>query len=172
MKLLVLVVLLTLMQVSIPVPPKAADASVASSKQVADDAANANTKEIVVIREPPPKPDYWYRAYVIFTGALVIIGAMGVLYAVKTLRAIQRQALSMRRQTTHLRRSAIYARRSAIEAKRSADQNELATRLTQRADVLLKDFEVRPDSTERLMGRDTQIIMHFVNFGNRLELTM
>jgi hypothetical protein len=64
--------------------------------------------------------DWWYRAYVIFTGALVIVGAVGVRYAIKTLKAIERQALSMRRQTTHLRHSVVYARRSARAANKSA----------------------------------------------------
>jgi len=60
---------------------------------------------------------------------------------------------------------AIYAAVQAKAAKRSADNEERTVRLTQRADVLLKDFEMRPNSREKPIGRDTQFIVHFQNFG-------
>jgi hypothetical protein len=71
-------------------------------------------KATVVVRESAPAaPDWWYRTYVICTGLLVVVGAVGVHYAIKTLKAIQRQALSMRRQTTLLRQSANAAKISS-----------------------------------------------------------
>lgn len=60
---------------------------------------------------------------------------------------------------------AVYAAVQARIAKQSSDNEEKTVRLTQRADVLLEDFEVRPDSEQRMIGRDTQIILRFKNFG-------
>jgi hypothetical protein len=59
---------------------------------------------------------------------------------------------------------ALFAVKQAKAAKRSADNDERTARVTQRADILLKDFEVR-GSAERFIGRDTQFIVHFENFG-------
>jgi hypothetical protein len=64
-----------------------------------------------------------------------------------------------------MRRAAIYARRSAVAAKRSADHDERTVRLTQRADVLLKDVEIRTHTEAKPIGRDTQFILNFQNFG-------
>jgi hypothetical protein len=58
--------------------------------------AKANAQETVVVRELPTvtvytKPDWWNRTYVILTGLLVLIGAVGVCFALRTLRAIESQ---------------------------------------------------------------------------------
>jgi hypothetical protein len=149
MRIIALAVLLTIVQASPPVPRKATDNASSSSKNAKQESGNQQTpsgpatatpktdkdsgehpsdtysQETVVIREsaPVPKPDKdrWDKAPVVFAGILVLIGAIGVCAAYKTLKAIERQALSMRRQTTHLRRSVIFARRSANAAKASAD---------------------------------------------------
>jgi hypothetical protein len=60
---------------------------------------------------------------------------------------------------------AIYAAVQAYAAKRSADNEERTVRLTQRADVLLQDFEVHVDSTGKIIGRDTQFTLHIKNCG-------
>ena len=52
----------------------------------------------------------WDKAYVLLTAVLVIIGTVGAALAVKTLRAIRRQGVSMRRQTTILRNSVAVAK--------------------------------------------------------------
>jgi hypothetical protein len=60
---------------------------------------------------------------------------------------------------------AIFAIIQADAAKKSADFNERTVRLTQRADVLLEDVSIRQNSDERPIGRDTQLILNFKNFG-------
>jgi hypothetical protein len=56
-----------------------------------------------------------------FSGLLTIVGCFGVFVAIRTVKAIERQGLSMRRQTTLLTKSVMQARRSANAARRSAD---------------------------------------------------
>lgn len=53
-----------------------------------------NTQETVIIREPAavPQTDGWTHASVIATWLLVIIGGLGVCAALRTLKAIRRQA--------------------------------------------------------------------------------
>jgi hypothetical protein len=74
----------------------------AQARPESHDPFSAATKKAVVIREPasvpPTEPDWWYRFYVIFTGLLVAIGAIGVGCAVRTLQAIERQVGIMERQ--------------------------------------------------------------------------
>jgi hypothetical protein len=53
--------------------------------------------------------------------ALCFVGLVGTIVAVRTLKAIERQALSMRRQTTHLRNSVVQARNAARSAKTGTD---------------------------------------------------
>ncbi len=60
---------------------------------------------------------------------------------------------------------AIFAVKQAQAAKRSADNDERTARVTQRADVLLQDFEVHVDSTGKTVGRDTQFVLHIKNCG-------
>jgi len=55
---------------------------------------NGNSQQIIVVRELPPvtvTTDWWSKLYVIFTGALMIVGGFGVLFALRTLRAIESQ---------------------------------------------------------------------------------
>jgi hypothetical protein len=54
-----------------------------------------NAEKAVVIRKPVPvtvAEDWWYRAYVILTGLLLVVGIFGIQYARKTLRAIEQQS--------------------------------------------------------------------------------
>jgi hypothetical protein len=121
MKYAVLAVLLAVMQASPPVPRKAANNSGDGGKNVKQDSSrqqappstpvvstphvdqnsretpsDANAQETIVVSESAPVPkaakDWWDKAYVIFTGLLVIIGGLGVGFAVRTLRAIEWQA--------------------------------------------------------------------------------
>jgi hypothetical protein len=69
--------------------------------------AKADTPESVFIAETAAMPihkDWWDKAYVVFTGLLVIVGGLGVFFAIKTLRGIERQAHEMRRQRHEMRR--------------------------------------------------------------------
>jgi hypothetical protein len=61
-----------------------------------DSQAKTDTQETVVISKLPAvtvntPPDWWNRAYVIFTGLLVFIGGGGIWAAIRTLRAIESQ---------------------------------------------------------------------------------
>ena len=83
-----------------------------------------DAQKAIVIREPVAvtvRTSGWDHLYVIFTGCLVVIGGLGVFFALRTLKVIQRQALSTRRQTIHLRHSVAAARRNAKAAKISAE---------------------------------------------------
>jgi hypothetical protein len=63
--------------------------------------SSTNAQEPIVIREPVTVSEvitWWYRFYVIFTGLLVIIAAIGAALALRTLRAIERQANVMEAQ--------------------------------------------------------------------------
>jgi hypothetical protein len=157
MKYIALAMLLAVVQASAPSPRKTANTSAGGSQQQStqdqDEShspSNTNAKKTIVIRESTPVrnvgTDWWYRAYVIFTGALVIVGAVGIRYAIKTLKAIERQSVSMRRQTTHLRHSVVYARRSARAAKKSADAANVSADIAARVSIptlMIETFELR-----------------------------
>jgi hypothetical protein len=101
---------------------------------------------------------------VVFTGFLVLVGAVGIGYAIKTLRAVEGQARSMRYQTTHLRNSVVQARKAANAANKSAEFSELATKVSECADVLLAGATVILDANQRLEG-DAHVALRFTNFG-------
>jgi hypothetical protein len=120
MKYVALAVLLIVMQAPPPVPRQAADKPARASNSVKQDSSNKqhppdarmrppttaesnqpegqeqrsrDTQETVIIREPAAVPkDGWTHASVIATWLLVIIGGLGVCAALRTLRAIERQA--------------------------------------------------------------------------------
>jgi hypothetical protein len=50
-------------------------------------------------------PDWWNRTYVIFTGLLVGVGICGVLYARKSLNAIESQLERMKEQVAQMKSS-------------------------------------------------------------------
>src|ERR1035441_622142 len=64
--------------------------------------AKTDPQETIFITESAAVPvkDWWERAYVLFTGLLVFIGALGVHAAIKTLREIKQQATEMQKQRT------------------------------------------------------------------------
>jgi hypothetical protein len=135
-------------------------------KQSGDTTTDTHAQETIVIREsvpmPKPRKDWWDKASVIFAGLLVGIGGYGVWMAKKSLKVIERQAVSMRRQTTHLKNSVIQARDAAIAAKKSAD----ALIASERAWVMV-DIEwqmgahvFEGDSTEE--GPSTGIYVNYV----------
>ncbi len=106
MKYLMLAVLLTFMQTAAPVQRKTVDNPAQPTVEIKSKPGpnQADAKESVATREPAPMSkagkDAWEKAYVIFTGVLVAIGALGVRYAIRTLRAIERQADEMVNQRT------------------------------------------------------------------------
>lgn len=190
MNFLAVAVLLTVLQAAPPVPSKTSDIPASSSsavkknpnkKQAISDTAlsvqNANsTKTDQQPRDPPSQADEqkpvvildrtpvsgWTKAYVILTGLLALVGALGVGYAIRTLRAVERQALSMRRQTTHLRNSVVQALKAATAAKRSAEFAELATKASERANILLATAGIFPIGP---VTGDSQLKVSYQNFG-------
>jgi hypothetical protein len=96
---------------------------------------------------------------------LLLAGIAGICVAIRTLKAIERQGLSMRRQTTHLRNSVIQARNAARAAKRSADAYEQAVRLTERADVLLESAGFILSPNTHIFDGHARVVLRFKNFG-------
>jgi hypothetical protein len=132
MKLLVAIVMLAIVQTAPPVPRKTADDAAGTRHEVKTQtqaqqrpaALAQGAPQTNATQELPPvsvTKDWWDRFYVIFTGALVVVGGLGVFFAIKTLRTIERQARSMRYQTTHLKNAVVAAREQAKAAKTSAD---------------------------------------------------
>jgi hypothetical protein len=113
----------------------------------------------VVIREPvivhePARKDWWDRAYVVFSGLLVIIGAFGVIAALRTLRAIKRQADIMDSQKGILAQS---VKAAEDNAKAASDGAEAANKNVEmfiskerarlRIDLKPLDLKLKYDST-------------------------
>jgi hypothetical protein len=110
MKYLTLAVLLAVMQTPASAPRKPANPQTRNtqnteSRQAQDKhqaPSDADAKQTIVVRESPSMPkagkDPWDKAYVIFTGVLVIIGAVGVGCAVVTLWAVRAQVTVMAEQ--------------------------------------------------------------------------
>jgi hypothetical protein len=144
-------------------PTVANPATTEKDQNTSNEPTKANAQETIVIREPitvsvgsMPHKDWWDRAYVIFTGMLVIIGGGGVLAALRTLRAIKRQGDLMERQT-------VTAEKAAESAKQSAESDERAVRLTERADVLLEAAGLNSPSGQ--IDGQAMVKLVFKNFG-------
>jgi hypothetical protein len=182
MNVLVLAVLLAAMQ-SPPVPRKTPNQPASDSQNVKGNPNNEQTATEVsgprpgisegnqregqtqashsareIIREPAPvsHKDGWDKAYVTFTGLLVAVGGFGVAYAVKTLRAIKRQADLMEKQTGILEKSVVAAeanaeaaRQGAETAKESAKTQRIGARAALRQmEIAAKTHEVSKASLE------------------------
>jgi hypothetical protein len=124
MKYFALAMLLAVLQSAPPAPRKASGNASSSGKSIKQDAGNlqaplvaatpptdkqsgeppsdAHAQETIVIRESAPVPktnkDGWDKAPVILTGVLVVVGALGVRAAFRTLKAIETQATVMAEQ--------------------------------------------------------------------------
>jgi hypothetical protein len=133
MKILALAVFLAVTQASPPVPRQTADAAASGSNRIQEqptakhesanstlaietpdsaktnkNSANSPTKpdeHITVIVQQPTSTSGWEIAYVILTGLLVCVGAVGIGYAIKTLGAIERQAKANEGQLTEIQQS-------------------------------------------------------------------
>jgi len=81
-------------------------------------ASEGEPKAIRITKVPPP--DTWYKAYVIATCLLVLVGGVGVRYAIKTLRAINSQGGTMQSQLATMKRQAGILEASVEVAKSSA----------------------------------------------------
>src|ERR1700690_1113584 len=114
MKLIFLTLVLAVVQILLPVPRATTLQSTAKD----------DPQKPVKVAELPPvsvKPGWRDDLALFFAGGLVGVGAYGVWMAKRTLKVVERQAVSMRRQTTHLKNSVVQAREAAQAAKRSTD---------------------------------------------------
>ena len=121
-------------------------------------------KSIRITQMPPS--DGWYKAYVIATMILVIVGSIGVYKAHETLRAIKLQAQIMQRQTEATEKAARAAVTSAGAAKASADA---LTRI-ERAWLMLCTIEPKGetfyyDFIEGASGKPVEAIIKLANYG-------
>jgi hypothetical protein len=155
MKYLMLAVFLAVVQAAPPVPRKAPDTPARSSHNVQSSSAaqqepsnpppssqeidsakadkqpcayprNADDHKVIVVREPSTV-SVWEKVYVLFTGLLVIVGAVGIGYAIRTLRAIERQAQANVDQLTEIQQSAEKTDRMILIAAQDAENNRIAT---------------------------------------------
>jgi hypothetical protein len=81
-----------------PIAPPSVQNTTAPEKdsQSRNGQPKTDAQETIVVRELPPvtvnaSSDWWSRAYVVLTGFLVLIGGLGVRFALRTLRAIESQ---------------------------------------------------------------------------------
>jgi len=113
-----------------------------------------------------PSPERWYKAYVIATWILVLIGGFGVRYAVKTLRAIEAQGNTMLGQLDAMREQTAAISKSVETAKQSADAFINAERAWLHAEIL-------NDAPERKMvPASTQYPVAVTNYGRTVgEIT-
>ena len=112
---------------SLPVPNTPSPKDV---KDKGETPAKADTQETIFITESAAVPikDGWDKAYVVFTGLLVIIGGLGVFFAIKTLRGIERQAKANEETLTELKaagektdRMITHAEGQGVTARESLD---------------------------------------------------
>jgi hypothetical protein len=118
-----------------------------TNKQPCDTPSNP-ADHITVIVQPPTSG--WEKAYVIFTGLLVAVGAGGIGYAIKTLRAVERQAKATEDQLIETQNSAVFARKSVMASER--------------ADILLDAAGIVPSANGAIDG-DARLKLHYKNFG-------
>ncbi|HEY1659895.1 MAG TPA: hypothetical protein VGG14_16200 [Candidatus Sulfotelmatobacter sp.] len=132
-----------------------------------------NKEEAVTVSKLPtanvtiernPKRDVWDWLSYVFNIGLAAAGIIGVCLAVRTLRVLKLQALSMGRQTTHLKNSVIAAANAASAAQRSAEFAELATKKSERADLLLEYIGII-NAPDQPFGYRSKVGMRFRNFG-------
>lgn len=129
MKIITLAMLLAVMQGTPQAPRKEADTS-----------PNAPTNDhITVIIQQPSFVSGWEKAYVVLTGLLVLVGAVGIGYAVKTLNAVERQAKANENQLTEIQQSAEKTDRMIVIAAQEAENGKVATEAAKKsADAALK----------------------------------
>lgn len=90
-----------------------------------------------------PRPDAWYKTYVLATIALLIVGTFGVYAAYRTLNAIQRQGVIMRDQLEAIKRQAdIMERQERILADSTAIAERSANAALNASNVAVKEMQI------------------------------
>jgi hypothetical protein len=128
---------------------KNADSSKAN-KQSCNTPTNPND-HVTVIVQPTKTISGWDKAYVIFTGLLVGVGAGGIGYAIKTLKAVERQAKATEDQLIETQNSAFFARKSVM--------------VSERADILLEAASIVPSESTGIIDGDSRLKVRYKNFG-------
>ncbi len=144
---------------------------------------DANAEQTIVIRESAPVPkagkDRWDKAYVIFTGALVIIGFVGVGCAVVTLWAIraqvtvmteQRQVMlgqlrTMQEQITEMSAQTAVAKENADTARDSVKVQAQTVILQYRPKIVVRNAKVLNFSFDLGKPWECEIRFQAVNTG-------
>ena len=185
MKFLALVVLLAFMQAS-PSPRKTTETNADSNHSIQDksaakqtpsdpappvenaDSSKANKQpsktpsnpsdHVTVIVQSPVSVSRWEKAYVIFTGLLVAFGAAGIGYAIKTLRAMERQAKANEDQLIETQKASEEAGRSAIFARN-------AVKASERADVLMESVGIYLPTGQPGISGDARLKIQYKNYG-------
>lgn len=118
------------------------------------EASSVNTQPPAPSKQDQPKQQTYKCPLPVWTDpfwsnwALVFVGLVAAWIALGTLTDLKEQTAA--------------TKILAGAAKKSADNDEQTVRLTQRADVLLKEIEIKDGAS---LGRDTRIILHVQNYG-------
>jgi hypothetical protein len=105
--------------------------------------SNADTQETIFITEAAAVPvrDWWDRASVVFTGLLAAIGGLGVYFAIRTLRGIERQAKANEDTLTEIKAAGEQTNRMVEHAGKQAEAALLSAKAimgSERAWILVK----------------------------------
>jgi hypothetical protein len=130
--------------------------------------SKADAPETIFISESTSVPvkDWWDKAYAVFTGLLFLVGGIGVGYAVKTLRVIERQAKANEDTLAEIKAAGVQtaslitqAKKHADAAKKSADALVNAERAWIMADMVFSGEVIRglPDSAPYIAVHETSI---------------
>lgn len=95
--------------------------------------------------------------------SLLFVGVFGVLYARKTLKAIQGQLDALVQSGKQTDQMIAEAKRQADAARDSANESRDTARLTQCADVLIDRIELQVAKPQFELS--SRIVIHFKNFG-------
>lgn len=117
--------------------------------------APSDTQKTINVRELPTVTvytDWWFRFYVIFTGLLVVVGGLGVYYAIQTLQGIKRQAKANEDQLTEIRESAEKTDRMILIAAQEAENGKIS------ADAAKKSAEAAQASANA--ARESIMLTH------------
>src|SRR5947207_13678516 len=195
MKTAILAMVLTIVQTPAPIPRQTADnqpsqaskhhrkassrhkdaapraASMpAKTPQPDNPATPSNAEEPIRVRELPSvtvNTDRWTKAYVVFTGLLLIVGAIGVKYAVRTLRAIESQAGIMRgqlrtmgEQVEEMRSAGQQTNKLIEQAGKQVEQLTIAAEAARNsADAAIKNAQAAKESADAVVSGERSWVL-------------
>jgi hypothetical protein len=146
--------MLLIVQAASPIPRKASDAPASGNSRIQENASaqhksstefpptkkaeGAQTDKqsgnspagpdnhITVVLQQPNSVSGWEKAYVILTGLLVLVGAIGIAFAINTLKAVERQAKANEDQLTEIQQSAETTDRMILLTAQQAEDGRIA----------------------------------------------